>query len=661
MAVATGSPARAADPDAFWTAHVEPVLQAQCAECHRPGKTKSGLDVSSPATLLQGGDRGPAVVPGRPSESLLQTVLTPDADPHMPPKGQVSDGEAELIGRWIAGLGGGGESGAGPQAEESVAAPPREPLWVPPSGIPVTAAVDGFLGRAWKLDGVRPARAADDAAFVRRVHLDLVGRIPSVAEATAFLSDRRRDRRERLVDALLEGGEHARHLREVFDVVLMGRAGPREEREREDQQWFGYLESVFRENRPWDAVVRELVVARPEPARRGAVRFLWERKDNPQAMAEAVAPLVFGVQVQCAQCHDHMVAREIKQAHYWGLVAAFNRSRNVDTESGPGVAESAVGGFVTFANLHKESQPARMVLFNGRTIGEPWPAEGEKQVDDPSRYRVPPPAEKQKAARPAEPIFSRREALADAVTVDNPLLARAMVNRVWALVFGRGLVHPVELMDSKHPPSHPELLDWLAADFAASGHDVRRLVRSLVLSRAYGLDSRAEVPSRWRRWLGARRPVTGTDPDTFARAATRPLSAEQLYRSLLVATGNGPDPEGRIAGRAESEVRRAFVREFPDLFAPEYNATLQQALFLSNSPLVATLLEVRPGNLMDRMVAMEDPRAQVGELFRSIHGRSPDREEEAEALRYLADRPGHPGISQLAWALLTSAEFQLNH
>ena len=159
-------------------------------------------------------------------------------------------------------------------------------------------------------------------------------------------------------------------------MVLMGRAGPREEREREDQQWFGYLESVFRENRPWDAVVRELVVARPEPARRGAVRFLWERKDNPQAMAEAVAPLVFGVQVQCAQCHDHMVAREIKQAHYWGLVAAFNRSRNVDTESGPGVSESAVGGFVTFANLRKESQPARMVLFNGRIIGEPWPAEG---------------------------------------------------------------------------------------------------------------------------------------------------------------------------------------------------------------------------------------------------------------------------------------------
>jgi hypothetical protein len=138
------------------------------------------------------------------------------------------------------------------------------------------------------------------------------------------------------------------------------------------------------------------------------------------------------------------------------------------------------------------------------------------------------------------------------------------------MLLGRGLVHPVDLTDSKHPSSHPDLLDWLAKDFERSGHDLRRLIRNLTLTRAYQLDSR---------------PAGKTAPPdaAFARALEKPPSAEQLYRSLLLATGNQAGPDGQAAGLMEGELRKAFVRQFPDLFAPDYNATLQQGIFLARA------------------------------------------------------------------------------
>jgi mono/diheme cytochrome c family protein len=663
----------------FWTAHVEPLFQERCFDCHRPPKVKSGLDLSSLQTILKGGDRGAGVIPGRPDDSQLYQALKPEADPHMPPKKQLSEEQIGLVRTWIEKLG-------SPAAQASVTnsaatnyvaeAKPRKPVWMPPAKMAAPEVIDRFLELGWKERGVKPARRAGDATFVRRVYLDLIGRIPTAAETDRFLKNRGRDKRARLVDELLTRDEYARHLREVFDFILMGRRGPEFEQQRTDNRWFAFLERSFRENRPWNEVVRDLIVARPEPDEdRGEAWFLYERKNNPQAMAEALAPVVFGVQIKCAQCHDHMVAREIKQAHYWGMVAAFNRTKNVETETGIGLAESAIGGFVSFANLKKESQPALLTFFNGRRVDEPWPKEGEKETDAPEKYLVAPPPEKTKPKAPALPKFSRRAALADAVTQDNPLLARAMVNRVWAMLLGRGLVHPVDLMDSKHPASHPDLLDWLARDFEQSGYDVKRLIRNLTATRAYQLDSRLESAERRRGGVAAasRMSEAGSgkkDPSAdasapmgegFARAMEKPLSAEQLFRSLLVATGNEPAADGKVAGRSEKELRHAFIKEFPDLFAPDYNATLQQAMFLSNSPLLDDLLKPREGNLTEQLSRLLTTEARVQLAFSRVLGREPDRIELTEATRYLADREPEAGAKQLVWALLTGVEFQVNH
>lgn len=647
----------------FWSAHVEPVLKEHCVECHSPTRSKGRLDLSTFQNALRGGEHGAGFVPGRPDESPLYLVLKPGADPHMPPKRQLSEEQIGVVRAGIERLQvrpaeSAGDRSVATDARSAPALPRRDP-WVPPAGMAAPAVIDAFLERGWKARKVRPAAQADDATWLRRIHLDLVGRIPTADEIARFEGLPARRRRETVVDGLLNHPDHARHLREVFDVLWMGRPTAKTEAQRRDHGWTEFLEASFRENRRWDALMRDLIVARPDRsgdlARRGLVQFLYERQNNPQAMAEAVAPLVFGVQIGCAQCHDHMVAREIKQAHYWGMVAAFNRSKNVDSEAGPGLAESAIGGFVSFANLKKESQQARLVFFNGRKVEEPWPTDGVKEVDAPEKYRVAPPKGKERPAVPAEPNFSRRQALAEAVTRDNPLLARAAVNRVWGLLMGRGLVHPVDLMDSQHPPSHPELLDWLARDFERSGHDLRRLIRNVVLSKAYQLDSR---------------PAPGKPPadEAFARALEKPLSAEQLARSLELATGPwilaetaSASPSVKPPVVTAASLQRALVRDFPDLGAPEYNATLQQAMFLSNSPVLEPLLRPYPGNLAQRLEGLPDDRARVREAFRAILGRSPDREELKAGMDYLRGHPGQGGRAQFLWALLTGAEFQVNH
>jgi hypothetical protein len=667
--------AESATGDILWSAHIEPLLKEHCVECHSPTKTKSGLDLTSLQSILRGGDRGAAVIPGRADESNLYTFLRSEADPHMPPgnRKKLADDDVVLIRQWIEKLAATGapQTATNWSATNYVSTPAKPRIgWHPPAEMPPTKAIDRFLELAWKLDKITPAAPADDRTFVRRIHLDLVGRIPTREETENFLRNRTRDKRTRLIDHLLANDEYPRHLREVFDPVLMDRRGAEWEERRANEKWFAWLEEAFRCNRPWNEVVRELIVARPSrPEDRGAVWFLYERENNAQAMAESLAPVVFGLQVKCAQCHDHMVAREIKQAHYWGMVAAFNRSKNVDTPAGPGLAESAIGGFVSFANLKKESQPARLVFFNGRSVDEPWPKEGVKETDSPDLYLVPPPEKTSatsdkdkdqprrrreraaKADQPAVPKFSRREAFAEAVTQNNPLLARAMVNRVWAMLFGRGIVHPVDLMDSKHPPSQPELLDWLARDFERSGYDVKRLIRILCSTRAYQLDSRTAKSSK----------AKPAAPGTFAHALDKPLSAEQLYRSLLVATDNHADTNGVVAGKSEKELRRAFIKQFPSLFPAEYNASLQQAMFLANSELFDQLLAPRDGNLTTRLAAVPDEKARVREAFASVFGREPDGEELGQCSSYLKGRSPEAGAKQLLWAMLTSAEFQVNH
>jgi hypothetical protein len=641
--------------DDLWTQQVQPLLDHYCFRCHGGVRQKSGLDLRALNTIMRGGDRGPAITPGSAADSHLCQFVLPGADPHMPldEKKQLKDDEVAVLRSWIDALPStnvvhyaGTNTSEFAEAYTKAFLALKSHLWTPPEGLAAHEVVDGFIERGWQLRQIPPSPPSNDRTFCRRLYLDLAGRIPKPDELNAFVADQRPDKRARLTDCLLASDDYPRHLREVFDVVLLERRDEAAENRRREQGWFAYLERAFRLNYPWDRIVRDLIVARPsDPEDRGAAWYLYERKDNYQALAEAVAPIAFGVQIGCAQCHNHPLTAEIEQRHYWGLVAGFNRSKNADCASGPEVGESAIGGFINFANLKKESQPAELVFLNGRVVREQRPAEGTPETDAPGLYLIPPAKDKETPAHAPVPKFSRRAAMAEAITHDNPRLALAFVNRVWEMLMGQGLVHPVDQMDARHPPSHPDLLAWLGQAFEARGYDIKWLVRELVLSRTYQLDSRP-----------ASEPVPR--PEAFARMLEKPLSAEQLYRSILAALG---DPTDGTETETQRELRRACIARFPDLFPVEYNASLQQATFLSNSPILEKLLKSRESSTVARLLATPSAEERVRLAFSDVLGREPEKDELDRCRSFLEQHEAEAGIKELVWALLAGAEFQLNH
>ena len=639
------------DTQPDWQRDIDPILNDHCVKCHGPLKTKADLDLSTFHGLIKGGENGPVVLAGKAETSPLYQVLLKDSDPHMPPKKQLPEEAIENIRLWIKSFRELPSSDIENGDEVTLPAISSETKHIaPPDSLSGNQTIDFYIEHRLQTQGIAPTPVCDDRTFQRRLYLDLVGHPPTLEESEAFLRSPSIDKRPEEVERLLKTNAFATHFAELFDTMLMERRGKRWEDRRRKNGWHDYLKTVFTDNRPWDEVVRELVIARKETnTDPRAIWFLYERENNHQAMAEAVAPVVFGTQVKCAQCHDHPLAHEIKQGHYWGMVAAFNRSKNIDTPSGIGISESAIGGFISFANLKKESQPATLNFLNGVKVPEKRPTPDVKEQDLPEYYLVAPPAEKEKPKTAAIPKFSRRAQLADAVTKENPLLAKATVNRIWAVLMGRGIVHPVDEMNSTSPASHPALLKWLADDFESSGFDLHHLIRTLVNSETYQRSA----------WTAPNRPA---EKDTFAWSYEKPLTAEVIYRSLLIACGFDPaNPQG-LEPDLET-LRQSFIKHFPDVLPVEYNASLQQAMFLSNSPLIDALLNPVEQNTTHYLLAISDSETRVKHAFLKIFGRWPDDQELSASKAFLEGRKDRPeeAIKQLLWALLTSAEFLTNH
>ncbi len=515
-----------------------------------------------------------------------------------------------------------------------------------PDGLHPTTVIDVATEHHWQALDANVSPRCSDAAFVRRLYLDLVGRIPTTTERERFLSKTESGKRSELVDLLVESDEYGRRMSELFDAVLMGRGGPGKQNQRVQNGWHDYLAANFNQNRPWNEMVREILLARPKgEAEKGAVWFLYERKDNHQDIAEAIAPGFFGVQIQCAQCHDHPLAMEIEQRHYWGLVAFFNRSKNVDTPQGPRVGESAIGGFAKFTDLSGDASDA-LLTFLGKslTVPEERPETGKEPEDRDDNYLVLSNEGKEAVGedQPRVPKFSRRAEFVNAFIDENPLVARAFVNRIWAMLMGRGISHPVDEMDSMHDPSHPELLDWLARDFERSGFDIKRLVRGIVNCRAYQLDA---VPL-----------ANASDESTFAWALQKPLSAEVLYRSMLIAV------DGTFETEDVATLNR-FRDVFPDVLPEVAMTTLKQSLFLSNSKDMQKALVFRGENRLADLARSADNQTLVRAAFLAAYGRAPDDAELLHCMAYLSERNDEreSAVGQLMWSLMTSAEFRFNH
>jgi hypothetical protein len=543
----------------------------------------------------------------------------------------------------------------GSAPELPAAAAPSQPV------APLHQRIDQLLA-AGKADFARrSAGPADDAEFLRRAYLDLTGTVPTAAAARAFLSSTDPDKRRALVDRLLASPEHARHLAHVFDVLLMER---RPDRQVPRAAWIEYLRSSFAANKPWDQLTRELLSADGSDAKtRPAAKFFLERGAEPHLLTRDVSRLFLGMNLQCAQCHDHPRVEDYRQEHYYGLFAFLSRTSL--TAGGPSrqaVLSEKADGEVTFQSVFDPAKVTKTSL--PRVPGGP----ALKDPDDPKLkgYLVSPPPVPARGGRlvaggRAVPRYSRRALLAPQLArADYEPFRRNAANRLWASMMGRGLVHPLDMDHGANPASHPELLDLLARELAAHKFDVRWFLRELALSQAY---QRSSVPP-----AGAR---VGDLPP-YAVARLKPLSPEQLAWSLMQATGLTDSQRlalGKGATEANLYARLAgnaapFVTAFggPPGRAEGFDARVDQALFLANGPVVRSWLAPRPGNLTSRLAALKGD-ALAEELYLSVLTRRPDAEERQEVTDFLAARPAdrNAALQDLAWALLASAEFRFNH
>ena len=499
----------------------------------------------------------------------------------------------------------------------------------------------------------RDVPIASDAEFLRRVYLDLIGRIPSSAEARRFFDDPSTDKRERLIDRLLQSPAHARHMADVLDVMLMERLPDKHVSRKE---WKEYLRKSIADNKPWNVLVREILSADgTDPKTRPAAKFLLDREMEVHQVTRDVGRFFLGRDLRCAQCHDHPIVDDYTQAEYYGLQAFFGRSGIYpDKKKKKSIGEKA-DGETTYQSVFdpaKVSKTAKPQLPGRPPIEEPKPQKGKEYLVKPA-----------KNVRPV-PRYSRRAQLPRLLTDPNYTpFARASANRFWALLMGRGLVEPVDMDHSNNPPSHPELLDLLTQELVAMNFDLRRYLGQLARSQTYQRTSLLpaggeEVPE-----------------DSFAVALLKPLSPEQLAWSMMQATGyieaealarktTTDDP--KLVARLSAQVK-PFVSTFGSQPGqPEgqsFEATLDQALFLRNGALIQGWLNPRKGNLLHRLLQMKQPGEIADELYLSVLTRLPTSEERAELATYLDEHSGNcrQALQEAVWALLTSAEFRFNH
>jgi hypothetical protein len=530
------------------------------------------------------------------------------------------------------------------------------------------------------------APAATDGEFLRRVCLDLTGVIPTAAETRAFLDDPSSYKREKLIDRLMASPAYARHMQDVFDAMLMER---RDDTHVPAAEWRAFLRRAFADNLPYDQLVTQILSADgTDPKSRGAAKFYLDRLADPNLLTRDVSRMFLGRDLQCAQCHDHPVIDDYKQAHYYGIFAFLNRTSLFGADPTGVNKNSAVltekaEGDVTFSSVFKKkvSHQTGPRILDGPVAPEPRVPKG-------AEYLVAP--DKENKIRPI-PRYSRRGELAKRLTsAAVPEFSRNIANRLWATMMGRGLIHPVDLDHTENPPADAELLDMMGREFVAIGYDIKTFLRELALTKAYQRSSEAPPYASAGDGSGG--------GSTFTVASLKPLTPDQLAWSVMQALGvvsltrqqveeklDGHDPKMRAILETDAKRRalritlieesvhdqlqgnvKPFVRQFAASAGQPQDAnepTVHQALFLSNGRQIETWLAPSNGGLVGRLAALADVAAVAEELYVSLYSRRPTEQERAEVAQYLLERGKERelALQELAWAMLTSTEFRFNH
>jgi len=500
------------------------------------------------------------------------------------------------------------------------------------AALPRNNFIDDLAYARFKKLGLLPSAPATDAEFLRRASLDAIGTLPTHDEARAFLADTDPDKRSKLIERLLANPAWADHW--AIKWADLVRPSPFRVGVRSTYMMDAWLRESFRANKPFDQFARELLTAEGSTHRYGPVVF-YRHFRAPDELAPVISQVFLGVRLECARCHHHPNERW-RQDDFFSFSAFFTDIRR----KGQGISTPISG------------EPEYI-----------WFAEGRSTVKHPVTGAVMKPTPLAGAAMEIPTTTDPRATLADWMTqADNPFFARAVVNRVWAEFFGRGIVEPVDDFRASNPPTNEPLLDALAKDFAAHKFDMKHVMRTLMRSHLYQLSS---LPNE----------TNIADTKNFSRAYRRRLPAEVLADAVASVTGVPDNFQGLPAGaraleawnnRLASDTLDAFGRPNASADCPcerDTRTSVVQALHLMNSTRLHEKISGGEGRAARLAATTATPSEIITELYLAAFNRPPLAEELSIATRCFGDSAStrQPAIEDVMWALLNSAEFVFNH
>jgi len=513
------------------------------------------------------------------------------------------------------------------------------------------------IASVWKDYSLKPSPMEDDLIWCRRVFLNIIGRIPSFEEIQAFAKDKSPDRKQQLVDRLLNDDryteEYAANWATIWANILIGRKGGMEENTLVNREgMLKYLRDSFARNRPYNDMVLELVTAtgstKPGTSEfNGATNFLAMKVNEEDAVqaTSAVSRTFLGLQVQCTQCHNHPF-NEWKQQKFWEFNAFFRQSKSL-RKFVAGTRDIAHAELVDQDYEGESRRPEKADLFyqmrNGVTkVAYPVFVDGTSI--EKSGY--------------VEQVNRRQEL--GKLMMQSPYMDKMMVNRTWAHFMSYGFTRPIDDLGPHNPSSHPELLEELGKEFRNASYDIKQLITWIVLSDPYQRSSRITADNV------ADDPTVG-EPPRFTHFYSKQMRAEELYQSLVVATQ--ADRQGSLE---EQEQRRSsWLRQFIVAFGTDegdetstFNGSIPQSLMMFNGDLMKEATSVLPGSWLQRIgTSAVQPQEKVQYLFVAGLARKAKPEELNAAKTLLDARKNDTGamLQDLWWAILNSNEFIINH
>lgn len=511
-----------------------------------------------------------------------------------------------------------------------------------------TKHLDRHINAVLKKEGIEPSKMSKDAEFLRRIHLDMTGKIPTPEEVRDFLEDGSSTKRQKKIDDLLQSEAYINYWTRLWVNWLIGRRDDNDDRRIGLTSW---VADALTKNMPYNQFVQELIAADGELRDNGAGNYVLRYDRSPVLLTSQTSRLFLGLPMQCVECHDHKTEAWL-QEDFYGIAAFFTGIESQRKGSIP--AMNSVGDERRIDNFLITNKPEKSIWV------ERLDTEISPRFLDGSEYKGTP--------------IEKRKVLAQWMTdKSNPYFSRAIVNRIWKHFMGRGFVEPLDGFGEENLPTNPVLLDWLSNDFSIHGYNLQHLIRIILNSETYQRTSETNKSNE-------------NDERYYSHAYVKPLSAEQFFYSMLQATGFERLQQTKMEGikREGGEDRKNMLRELENMKREHlekflfllnngemeeieaFNGTIPQALMMINGNIVndSASHENRGSFINYVLEKWRAPADRLAYIYLNVLSRLPTAKEKTYFQRYMERslyRNKALAYEDIYWVLLNSAEFSLNH